>query len=80
MQKKPLVISGCSLTKLSNITVDDIDAKKSARYIWVLVVTELFYIGVNNFNAKKSAHYSRLLIVTQLVVSGAKCTSRASYL
>ena len=32
---------GFIVTELKNITVNDFDAKKSARYSWVLVVTEV---------------------------------------
>ena len=49
------------------------DAKETARYKWVLAVTELFNIAVNDFDAKKSAHCSQVLVVTELVVSGTQC-------
>ena len=51
------------------------DAKETARYKWVLVVTELFTIAVNDFDANKSIHYSGMLFVTELVVSGIQCTA-----
>ena len=40
------------------------DAKETARYKWVLIVTELFNMAVNDFDAKQSARYSRVLAVT----------------
>ena len=43
------------------------DAKETARYKWVLVVTKLFNSAVNDFDAKKSACYSSVLFVTELV-------------
>ena len=47
------------------------DAKETARYKWVLVVTKLFNMVVNDFfDAKQSARYSRVLVVTELVLSG----------
>ena len=46
------------------------DAKETARWRWVFVVTELFSIGVNYYSAKKSARYSWVLVVTELVISG----------
>ena len=49
------------------------DAKETARYKWVLVVTELFNMAVNDFDAKQSACYSRVLVVTELVLSGTQC-------
>ena len=45
------------------------DAKETARYKWVLIVTELFNTAVNGFDAKKSARCSRLLVVTEFVVN-----------
>ena len=50
------------------------DAKETARYKWVLVVTKLFNMAVNDFDAKQSARYSRVLAVTELVLSGTQCT------
>ena len=49
------------------------DAKETARYKWVLVVTKLFNIVINDFDAKQSARYSRVLVVTELVLSGTQC-------
>ena len=49
------------------------DAKETARYKWVLLVTELFNMAVNDFDAKQSARYSRVLVVTELVLSGTQC-------
>ena len=43
------------------------DAKETARYKWVLIVTELFNIAVNYFDAKKSARDSRVLVITKLL-------------
>ena len=50
------------------------DAKETARYKWVHVVTKLFNMAVNDFDAKESARYSRVLAVTELVLSGTQCT------
>ena len=49
------------------------DAKETAHYKWVLIVTKHLNI-VNDFDAKKSACYSQVLVVTKLVVSGIRCT------
>ena len=49
------------------------DAKETARYKWVLVVTKLFNMVVNDFDAKQSARYSRVLVVNELVLSGTQC-------
>ena len=49
------------------------DAKETARYKWVLVVTKLFNMAVNDSDAKQSARYSRVLVVTELVLSGTQC-------
>ena len=49
------------------------DAKETARYKWVLVVTELFNMAVSDFDAKQSACYSRMFFVTELVLSGTQC-------
>ena len=49
------------------------DAKETACYKWVLVVTELLNIAVNDFDAKKSARYSWVRVVTGLVVGGTQC-------
>ena len=54
------------------------DAKETARYKWVLVVTKLFNIAVNDFDAKQSARYSRVLVVTELVLSGTQCNLRTT--
>ena len=48
------------------------DAKETARYKWMLVVTELFNIAVNQFDAKKSSR--TVFVVTELVVSEIQCT------
>ena len=48
------------------------DAKETARYKWMLVVTELFNIAVNQFDAKKSSR--TVFVVTKLVVSEIQCT------
>ena len=49
------------------------DAKETARYKWVLVVTKLFNMAVNDFDTKQPARYSRVLVVTELVLSGTQC-------
>ena len=49
------------------------DAKETARYKWMLVVTKLFNMAVNDFDAKESARYSRVLTVTELILSGTQC-------
>ena len=47
MQKKLLVISGVLVvTELFNIAVNDFDAKKSACYSRMLVVTEIVVCGI----------------------------------
>ena len=48
-------------------------ARETARYKWVLALTELFNMAVNDFDAKQSARYSRVLVVTELVLSGTQC-------
>ena len=53
------------------------DAKETARYKWVLVVTELFNTAVIDFDAMKTACCSRELVVTKLVVSGTQCNFRS---
>ena len=53
-----------------------IDAKETARYKWMLVVTKLLNSAVNDFDAKKSACYSRVLFVTELV-NGTQCTVKS---
>ena len=45
------------------LTTSKKDAKETARYKWVLVVTKLFNMVVNDFDAKQSARYSRVLVV-----------------
>ena len=50
------------------------DSKATARYKWVLIVTEFFNIAVNYIHAKKAVPYTQILIVTELVVSGNQCT------
>ena len=40
------------------------DAKVTARYKWMLIVTELFNIAVNYLEAKKSARYSQVLVLS----------------
>ena len=52
--------------------------QKTARYKWVLVVTELFNMAVNDFDAKQSTCYGRVLVVTELVLSGTQCTCSLS--
>ena len=42
-------------------------AKETARYNWVLIVTELFNIAVNDIHAKKSVRYGWVLVLTELV-------------
>ena len=54
------------------------DAKETARYKWVLVVTKLFNTAGNHFDAKQSARYSRVLVVTELVLSGTQCIARCN--
>ena len=49
------------------------DAKETARYRWVLIVTELFNMAVNDSGAEKSAPFSRMLVVTKVVVSETQC-------
>ena len=49
------------------------DAKETARYKWVLVVSELFNIAVNDVDVKKAARYSRVLAVIELVLSETQC-------
>ena len=49
------------------------DTKETARYKWVLIVTELFNMAVYDSVAEKSAPYSRVLIVTEVVVSETQC-------
>ena len=49
------------------------DAKETACYKWLLIVTELFNMAVNDFDAKQSPRYSRVLVVTELVLSGTQC-------
>ena len=38
------------------------DAKETATYTWVLIVTGLFNIAVDDFDAKKSACHSWVLL------------------
>ena len=59
-------------TKLFNITVSDFDAKKSAGYNWMLVVTEFIAkeTQCNTFFARSSR---------VLVVSGTQCKIRTSW-
>ena len=59
-----------SLITLDPADNEQKDAKETAGYTWVLVVTELFNMAVNYFDAKQSARYSRVLSVTELALSG----------
>ena len=47
------------------------DAKETARYEWVLIVTKLFNIAAK-WCQKTSVRYSRVFVVTKLVVSESK--------
>ena len=49
------------------------DAKETAHFKRVLVITETVNIVVNDFDAKKYACCIRAFIVTELVVSGTQC-------
>ena len=62
--------SPCTLGPAYN---EEKDAKETALYKWVLVVTKLFNMAVNDFDAKESARYSWVLAVTELVLSGTQC-------
>ena len=59
---------------IANFGIEQKDAKETARYKWVLVVTKLFNMAVNEFDARQSARYSRVLVVTELILSGTQCT------
>ena len=63
----------CSSCTLGPAYNEQKDTKETARYKWVLVVTELFNMAVNDFDAKQSARYSRVLVVNELVLSGTQC-------
>ena len=54
------------------------DARKTAHYKWVLVVTELFNIAINDFDIKKSSRYSQMFVVAELVTSGTQCNTETS--
>ena len=72
MLKKIVQPHACTLGPAYN---EQKDAKETARYKWVLVVTKLFNMVVNDFDAKQSARYSRVLVVTELVLSGTHCNA-----
>ena len=50
------------------------DAKETACYKWVVIVTKLFNTAASYFDAKKSTHCSRVLVVSELFVSRDQCT------
>ena len=68
-QSRQVIIARYKTTTLGPAYNEQKDAKETARYKSVLVVTELFNTVVNDFDAKQSARYSRVLVVTELVLS-----------
>ena len=63
------------VTKLFNIAVNDLDAKKSAHYSRARVVTKLLVNGTqcNDRNFGKTSSLHRILIVTEFTASGTIC-------